>query len=64
MKNYQPNLLPNLTSFNIGQLGNNPDAINRRSYELRSRGPAVLGVDALDNLLRQHCLLCTTVPPC
>jgi len=41
-------LLPNLTSFTIGQPGNNPDAIISQGYELRSRGPAVLGIDALD----------------
>jgi hypothetical protein len=53
IKNY---LFPNLssplnpTSFIIGQSGNNLDAANVRGYELRSRGPAVLGVDALDSV--------------
>jgi len=38
----------NLIPFNIGQPGNNPDAITRRDYELRSRGPATLDAGALD----------------
>jgi hypothetical protein len=38
----------NLIPFNIGQLGNKPDAIIRRDYELRVRGPATLDAGALD----------------
>jgi len=38
----------NLIPFNIGQPDNNPDAITRRDYELRSRGPATLDAGALD----------------
>ena len=38
----------NLIPFTIEQLGKNPSAPTRRDYELRSRGPAVLGAEALD----------------
>jgi len=38
----------NLIPFNIGQPGNKPDAITRRDYELRVRGPATLDAGALD----------------
>ena len=44
----QPLSTLNLTSFTIEQLGKNPSASTRRDYELRSRGPAVLGAEALD----------------
>jgi len=38
----------NLIPFTIEQLGKNPSAPTRRDYELRSRGPAVLGAEVLD----------------
>ena len=40
----------NLIPFTIEQLGKNPSAPTRRDYELRSRGPAVLGTEVLDSL--------------
>jgi hypothetical protein len=40
--------LSNLTSFTIGLPGKIPGAFADRNYELRSRGPAVLGIGALD----------------
>ena len=40
----------NLIPFTIEQLGKNPSAPTRRDYELRSRGPPVLGVNVLDTL--------------
>jgi len=39
----------NLIPFTIEHLGKNPSAPIRRDYKLRSRGPAILGADALDN---------------
>ena len=38
----------NLTPFNIGPPGKDPGAITGQGYELRSQGPAVLGIDALN----------------
>ena len=43
----------NLIPFTIEQLGKNPNAPIRRDYELRSRGPAVLGAEVLDKNIFQ-----------
>jgi hypothetical protein len=44
-------LILNLTSFTIGRASKTPGAPTSSGYELRSKGPAVLGTGALDTEL-------------
>ncbi|KAG8048316.1 hypothetical protein GUJ93_ZPchr0008g13225 [Zizania palustris] len=52
-------------AMQIGRLGLGkiPSAPTRRDYELRSRGPAVLGAEALDNLVSDSRRSSSTTPP-
>ena len=48
---YSPSASLNLNLFTIGHPGDQPHAVISLGYELRSRGPPVLGTNALDNKL-------------